>query len=65
MPDCSIADDRSALDDLSDDINLVVSKQYPNPFTNGCRVAADRDKLPVVTHANRDVARETQDALCA
>jgi hypothetical protein len=65
MANSSIADDRFTLDDLSNDINFVVSEQYPNTFANRCCVAADRDKLPVATNADRDVAGEAEDAFCA
>jgi hypothetical protein len=65
MPNSSIANDRFALNDLSDDIDFVVSEQHTNTFADSCRIAADRDKLSVATHADRNVAREAQDALCA
>jgi hypothetical protein len=65
MPNCSVADDRFTLDDLSDHINVVVSEQYSNAFANDCRLAADRDKLPVATHTDRDVTGQTQNAFCA
>lgn len=64
MPNGSIADDGFALNDLSDDIDFIVREKHTNTFANGCRIAADRDKLSVATHADGDVAREAQDALC-
>jgi len=62
MPDGAIADHRLAFDDLSDDVNVVVSEKNVNPFADGCRIAADGDQLPVAVRAHGDIARELQDA---
>jgi hypothetical protein len=65
MANGAVADDGFAFDDLSDDGNVVVGKQHANAFADRSGVTADRDKLSVGTHADRNVTSETQHALCA
>jgi hypothetical protein len=64
MPNGSVADNGFAFDDLSDDIDFVVSEQDSHTFAYSCCVATDGDQLPVASHMNRDVARETGNAFC-
>jgi hypothetical protein len=65
MTNCPIADDGFTFDDLSDDGNVIVGKQHANAFADRSGVTADRDKLSVAAHADRNVTSETQHALCA
>jgi hypothetical protein len=62
MANRAVADNGSAFDDLGDDGDSVVGKQYANAFTDCCGGAADRDKMSIAVHADRNITSETHNA---
>ena len=65
MPDRAIANDRLALNDLCEDVDLFIGECDSDVFTYHARVSTDRDDLAVPVRANRDVAAEAQDTFRA
>ena len=58
----AIADDRLALDDFHEHVQMVIGEDHPDMFTYRGGVSTDTDEVPIAVHANSDVACEAQNA---